>query len=72
MSTRPVEIVMANIDPVASVTRTDMAQATMGQAQVSISREAARQLSELAEAQGITRKEAVCLIKCKRCAITCV
>ena len=50
---------MANVDPVASVTRTQMAQDVMGGAQVSISREAARQLSQLAEAQGITRKEAV-------------
>ena len=50
---------MANVDPVASVTRTQMAQGVMGQTQVSISREAARQLSQLAEAQGITRKEAV-------------
>ena len=50
---------MANIDPVASVTRTDMAQGVMGQTQVSISREAARQLSQLAEANNVTRKEMV-------------
>lgn len=50
---------MANIDPVASATRTQMAQDVMGGAQVSISREAARQLSQLAEANNVTRKEMV-------------
>lgn len=50
---------MANIDPVAGVTRTEQAQATMGETQVRISTEAARELSKMSEANGLTRKEMV-------------
>lgn len=50
---------MANVDPVASVSRTDVAQATMGETQVRISTEAARELSKMSEANGLTRKEMV-------------
>jgi hypothetical protein len=48
---------MANVDPVASVTRTDAVQGMMGETQVRISSEAARELSKQAEAAGVTRKE---------------
>ena len=50
---------MANVDPVASVSRTDIAQANMGETQVRISTEAARELSKMSEAAGLTRKEMV-------------
>ena len=50
---------MANVDPVASVTRTDMAQSVMGETQVRISTEAARELSKMSEDAGLTRKEMV-------------
>jgi hypothetical protein len=48
---------MANIDPVASGSRTDAVQSMMGETQVRISTEAARELSKQAEAAGITRRE---------------
>jgi hypothetical protein len=48
---------MANIDPVAGVTRTNAVQATMGETQVRISSEAARELSKMAEAQNVNRRE---------------
>jgi len=50
---------MANVDPVASVSRTDMAQGVMGETQVRISTEAARELSKMSEDAGLTRKEMV-------------
>lgn len=50
---------MANVDPVASVSRTDAVQGMMGETQVRISTEAARELSKMAENNGVTRKEMV-------------
>ena len=51
---------MANVDPVASVVRGgDATQQTIGETQVRISTEAARELSKMSEAAGLTRKEMV-------------
>jgi hypothetical protein len=48
---------MANVDPVASGSRTDAVQGMMGETQVRISSEAARELSKMAEAQNVNRRE---------------
>lgn len=51
---------MANIDPVATTaSAAAQARSTMGETQIRISTEAARELSKLAESQGIDRRAAV-------------